>query len=142
MKSKERVHKGILDTSTLISLCRIEDPSILPEEPMITTITRAELSVGPLIAQNKIERVKRQAHLQQAEADFNPLPFDAQAARTFGRVVATLKKQGRKATTRSYDAMIAAIAISKELPIYTCNPNDFKGIDELKVISVHVGTEL
>ncbi len=80
MKLKERVHKGILDTSTLISLCRIEDPSILPEEPMITTITLAELSVGPLIAQNKIERVKRQAHLQQAEADFNPLPFDAQAA--------------------------------------------------------------
>lgn len=142
MKSKERDHKGILDTSTLVLLGRIEDSSILPEEPMITTITLAELSVGPLIAQNKSGRARRQAHLQQAEADFNPLPFDAQAARTFGRVAATLRKQGRKATARSYEAMIAAIAISKELPIYTCKPNDFKGIDELKVISVHVGTGL
>ena len=61
---------------------------MLPEEPLITAVTLAELSVGPLVAGDERERAARQAHLQQAEADFDPLPFDARAARAFGRVAA------------------------------------------------------
>jgi predicted nucleic acid-binding protein len=34
--------------------------------------------------------------------------------------------------------MIAATAISRDLPIYTCNPADFTGIDGLTVIAVPV----
>jgi predicted nucleic acid-binding protein len=69
--------------------------------------------------------------LQQAEADFEPLPFDAQSARAFGRVAASLRAEGRKVQARGYDAMIAATAIANDLPLYTVNPDDFSGIDDL-----------
>ena len=128
--------RGILDTSTLILLGRLQDTSALPDEPQITAITLAELSVGPLLASTDTERSARQAHLQQAEADFDPLPFDAAAARTFGRVAAGLRRAGRKPEARAYDAMIAAIAISNDLPIHTCNPRDFTGVDELTLVAV------
>ena len=83
-------------------------------------------------------RAARQYQLQQAEADFDPLPFDAAAARAFGRVAASLRRSGRKASARTYDAMIAATALANGLPIYTCNPADFVGIDGLEVVAVPV----
>jgi hypothetical protein len=128
----------VLDTSTLILLSKVEDPALLPEEPLITAVTLAELSVGPLVATTEEERAARQAHLQQAEADFDPLAFDARAARSFGRVAASLRRAGRKAKARSYDAMIAATALANELPLYTCNPDDFAGIEGLDVVAVPV----
>ncbi len=134
---------GLLDTSTLILLPRLGDPAVLPDAPLISAITLAELSVGPLIATSETERASRLAHLQQAEADFEPLPFDADAARAFGQVAASLRRGGRKASARAYDAMIAAIAIANELPLYTCNPSDFIGIDGLEVVAVaHPDTAL
>jgi len=133
-----RHERGVLDTSTLILLPRIEDPESLPVEPLITAVTLAELSVGPLVATTAGERVARQAHLQQAEADFDPLPFDATAARAFGRVAASLRRAGRKPAARAYDAMIAATALAHGLPVYTCNPEDFAGIEGLDVVPVPV----
>jgi tRNA(fMet)-specific endonuclease VapC len=127
---------GVLDTSTLILLGRIEDDAALPSEPLITAITLAELSVGPLVAASDTERAARQAHLQQAEADFEPLPFDAAAARSFGQVAASLRRAGRKRSARAYDAMIAAVCLAHQLPIHTCNPKDFEGIDGLTVVAV------
>lgn len=131
------VHEvGLLDTSTLILLPRLRDPSILPERPLISAITLAELSVGPLLTSDDEERSARLAHLQQAEADFDPLPFDADAARAFGQVAASLRRSGRKASARAYDAMIAAIAVANGLPLFTCNPVDFAGIEGLTVVAV------
>ena len=128
--------RGILDTSTVILLPRLSDPTLLPAEPLITAVTLAELSVGPLVARTDQERAARQAHLQQAEADFDPIPFDAAAARAFGQVAASLRRSGRKTTARAYDAMIAATALANGLPVYTCNPGDFSGIDRLQVVAV------
>lgn len=128
----------MLDTSTVTLLPRFRDATSLPAEPLITAITLAELSVGPLVTDDDQERAARQAHLQQAEADFDPLPFDAAAARTFGRVAASLRRTGRKTAARAYDAMIAAIAIANDLPLYTCNPGDFEGIDDLRLVALEV----
>lgn len=130
--------RGILDTSTVILLGKLTDASTLPAESLITAVTLAELSLGPLVAKGESERVARQTQLQQAEADFKPLPFDADAARAFGRVVASLRRAGRKATARAYDAMIAATAVAHDLPVYTCNPAHFNGIDGLEVVVVPV----
>ena len=127
---------GLLDTNTLILLSRLQDPAALPEQLLISTITLAELSVGSLVATDDRERAARLAHLQQAEADFDPLPFDVDAARAFGQVAASLRRSGRKASARAYDAMIAAIALANGLPLYTCNPDDFAGIDGLQVVAV------
>lgn len=127
---------GILDTSTLILLSQVTDRSTLPTEPLITAVTLAELTVGPLVAATDDERAARQAHVQQAEAMFDPLPFDAAAARAFGHVAATMRQRGRKVAARSYDAMIAAIAIAHGLPLHTSNPDDFATIPGLDVVAV------
>lgn len=140
MNEGQRALHGLLDTSTLILLRELDDPSQLPEEPLICTITLAELSVGPLVARTAQEREARQAHLQQAEADFDPLPFDDAAARAFGQVAASLRRAGRKTAARAYDAMIAAIAIANGLAVYTCNPDDFSGVGNLDVMTVEVPT--
>ena len=126
---------GLLDTSTVILLGRL-DAASLPATPLISAITLAELSVGPLIAATEAIRTARQAHVQQAEADFDPLPFDAASARAFGAVGASLRRAGRKRAARAFDAMIAAVAIANGLPVFTVNPADFDGIDGLTVFAV------
>lgn len=135
MSSIEPTVAGILDTSTVILLERLDEED-LPGEPLITAITLAELSVGPLVAIDDDERAARQARLQQAEADFDPLPFDADAARVFGRVAASLHRAGRKVQARAYDAMIAATAIANRLPLFTVNPADFQGIGDLDLRAI------
>jgi tRNA(fMet)-specific endonuclease VapC len=137
VSARGRATRGILDTSTVILLGRITDATALPGEALISAVTLAELSVGPLVAEGQ-ERAARQAHLQQAEADFRPLPFDADGARAFGRVAASLRRAGGKSSARAYDAMIAATALANDLPLYACNPADFADIDGLDVIAVPV----
>lgn len=127
---------GILDTNAVILLTRIADPECLPKYPAITTITLAELSVGPHVTTNNIERAARQAHLQQAESDFEPIPFDAAAARAFGRVASDLRSVGRKTKARAYDALIASIAVAQQMPLYSANPDDFLGITELELVPI------
>lgn len=127
---------GVLDTNVVILLPRITDPAVLPAEPAVTAVTLAELSVGPLVADTDAERANRQAQLQQAESDFDPIPFDAAAARAFGRVAADLRGAGRKATARAYDALIAATAIANGLPLYTTNPEDYVAIAGLELVPV------
>lgn len=127
---------GLLDTNTVILLPQLRDLGQLPRSPLISAVTLAELSVGPLLATSEEERAARQAELQQVEATFEPLPFDAAAARAFAGVSSSLRRKGRTPSSRTYDAMIAAIAIANELPLFTCNPDDFAGIDGLTVIAV------
>ena len=129
--------RGLLDTSTLLLLPRLDRArGQLPEQPVISTITLAELAVGPLVASDLAERAVRLAEVQQAETDFEPIPFDAAAARAFGTVAADMRAAGRTSRARSFDAMIAAVALANDLPLYTCNPGDFQGIGGLRVIAV------
>lgn len=125
----------MIDTNTLIRLEHL-DPDALPEEPVISTITLAELSAGPLVAVDEHERAARQARLQEAEAVFEPLSFDAPAARAFGQVAASLRRSGRKPAARALDALIAATAIANGLALHTCNPKDYTGIDDLTLIAI------
>lgn len=124
---------GLLDTSALIGLASL-DADTLPAQLRISAVTLAELSVGPLVVGDASEQAKRQSHLQMAESRFDPLPFDADSARAFGRVAASLRRRGRKTSARTYDAMIAATALAHSLPVLTFNPRDFEGIDGLEVI--------
>jgi hypothetical protein len=126
---------GVLDTNALILVARLHQED-LPTEPLITAVTLAELSVGPLVATDARERAARQERLQAVEATFEPLPFDAAAARAFGGVAASLRRAGRKPTARAFDALIAATAIANDLSVYTCNPKDFEGIDGLTVVTI------
>lgn len=127
--------RGLLDTNVVIALGRLE-PAALPDEPVISAVTLAELSAGPLVTDDDDERAARQAHLQLAEASFEPLPVDAEVARAFGRVAADLRRAGRTRSSRAFDALIAATALAHKLPLYTANLDDFRGIRELEVRAV------
>lgn len=126
---------GLLDTSVIILLERLE-PHVLPARMLISTITLAELSVGPLVASSDAERAVRSARLRQAEDDFDTVPFDKAAAHAFGVVAASLRRVGRKPAARSFDAAIAATALAHDLPLFTANAGDVAHIDGLDVVSV------
>jgi tRNA(fMet)-specific endonuclease VapC len=127
--------RGLVDTNVVIRLTHIDGAS-LPRIPAISTVTLAELSVGPLVAIDPTQQAKRQAHLQLAESVFVALPLDANVARAYGRVAASLRSAGRKSSARAFDALIAATALAHNLPLYTANPDDFAAITGLDVREV------
>lgn len=133
----QRPARGVLDTSVVIDLEKIE-PSRLPIEVAVSSITMAELAAGPHATSDPDERARRQDRLQRAEAAFDPLPFDAEAARAYGRIYASVVAAGRKARgARAMDLLIAATACAAGLPLYTRNPDDFRAIDDLvEVVAV------
>lgn len=128
---------GLLDTSVVIVLERLGETVELPRVSRICAVTLAELTVGPLVASG-LEQTERLARLQGVESHFRPIPFDADAARAFGRVAASVRRRGRETSARTFDAMIAAVALAQGLPLYTCDPRDFEDIDGLEVIAVPV----
>ena len=140
-----RPAQGLLDTNILI-LRRWVDPAELPEEMAISAITLAELSAGPHLVRPDDEQAEYYEHaeragrldvLQRAENEFDPIPFDAEAARAFGRVSAAVIAAGRKPRSRTADLMIASTAIAADLPLFTTNPGDFAGLaDVLAIVPV------
>ena len=140
--SSERPHQGMLDTNILI-LRRWIDPAELPGEMAISAVTLAELSAGPHEVRRgdeqdsydeRAERARRLDILQRAGSEFDPVPFDAEAARIYGRVTAAVIASGRKPRRRVVDLMIASTAIAERLPLFTTNPDDFAGLEA--VISI------
>jgi predicted nucleic acid-binding protein len=112
-------------------------PSRLPAEVAVSAITMAELAAGPHAATEAEERARRQDRLQRAEAAFDPLPFDAEAARAYGRLYATVVASGRKARgARAVDLLIAATAAAAGLPLFTRNGDDFHAVEELVEVVV------
>jgi predicted nucleic acid-binding protein len=123
--------RGLIDTSVVVDLEQLA-VSQLPVEVAVSAITMAELAAGPHAASDAAERARRQDRLQRAEAAFDPLPFGSEAARAYGRVYAAVISAGRKARgARAVDLLIAATACAAELPLYTRNPDDFRGLEDL-----------
>src|SRR6201989_20678 len=116
--------RGLRDTNIMILRSRIA-PEELPDEMAISAVTLAELSAGPHEVRPDTEqdgyfeapeRARRLDVLQRAEHEFDPIPFDADAARAYGRVTAAVIAAGRKPRRRAADLTIAATAIVAELP--------------------------
>lgn len=131
MPDRSRHERGLLDTSVVIDLEKIPASS-LPTEVAISAVTLAELAAGPHATSDPDERSRRQDRLQRVEAAFDPLPFDADAARAYGRVFSAVSSAGRKPRgARAVDLLIAAAACAEQLPLYTRNPADFAALDNL-----------
>jgi predicted nucleic acid-binding protein len=127
----EANERGLIDTSVVIDLDHV-DHETLPSELAVSALTLAELAAGPHAAVDAAERARRQDRLQRAEVVFDPLPFDADAARAYGRVYAAAVAAGRKAGgPRAVDLLIAATALANALPLYTRNADDFRFLDDL-----------
>jgi predicted nucleic acid-binding protein len=123
-----RPPRGLLDTSVVVDLEAI-DPAELPIEVAVSTLTMAELAAGPHATTDPEERARRQDRLQRAEAAFDGLSFDREAARAYGRVYSAVAAAGRKARgARAVDLLVAATASAADLPLYTRNGSDFEGL--------------
>jgi predicted nucleic acid-binding protein len=132
------VHQiAVVDTS-IIAAIRLYEPSELPDTMLITSVTLGELSYGPHATDDPAKRAGRIAVLQHVEATFDPLPYDQGSARLYGQICAAVRATGRQPRRRASDLMIAATAASNDLPLYTANPDDFKGAEGLvEVVAVH-----
>lgn len=134
MAEAPRPPQGLIDTSVVIDLDHI-DAEQLPIELAISALTMAELAAGPHATAEADEQARRQDRLQRAEASFDPLPFDGDSARAYGRIYAAIAAAGRKARgPRAVDLLIAATAVAANLPLYTRNVDDFRGLDDLLTI--------
>jgi predicted nucleic acid-binding protein len=131
VRDPARLPRGLLDTSVVIELEGL-DAANLPEQLAVSAITLAELAAGPHATDDPDERARRQDRLARVEATFEPLPFDALAARAYGRIYAAVLAAGRKARgRRAIDLLIAAVALSTELPLFTRNGDDFAALETL-----------
>jgi predicted nucleic acid-binding protein len=120
---------GLLDTSVLVSPAA---GTSLPDETSISMLSLAELAAGPHATTDADERGRRQERLQMVEAMFDPLPFDAACARAYGRIYSAIAETGRKARgRRAVDLLIAATALAHELPLYTRNAGDLRGLEHM-----------
>ncbi|WP_100445256.1 type II toxin-antitoxin system VapC family toxin [Glycomyces xiaoerkulensis] len=128
--------RGVLDTCVYIDLQDVE-LDLLPDVPELTAVTMTELHQGIAMARSSSQRAVRLEKLSAAVADFEPLPYDGEAASRFGTLAALVLSQGRSPKPRQMDLMIAAIASVHEIPLYTRNPDDFLGLEStLRVVAV------
>jgi predicted nucleic acid-binding protein len=119
---------AVVDTSIIAAL-KLYDPAELLGTILITAVTLGELSFGPHATEDPVKRAGRVAVLQHVEATFDPLPYDRGAARLYGQICAAVRAAGRQPRTRTAELMIAATAAGNQLPLYTANPDDFKGVE-------------
>ncbi|MFC8527078.1 type II toxin-antitoxin system VapC family toxin [Nocardia sp. NPDC057227] len=131
--TKFRYPVGLLDTCTLIDLGDLEEDD-LPIEARICTVTLAELGLGIAMAPDPTALALRTERLLEIEHAFDALPFSATAARRFASIAKLTVAAGRNPRPRRMDLMIAAIASSNDLPLFTRNPDDFKGLDPLLTV--------
>lgn len=123
-----RAQRGMLDTSAVIDLPAL-DPARLPVEAAIPAIVLAELAQGVAMTKSGEQVMIRSQRLADIEAAFAAIPFDREAARRYGTLVALTIAANRDPRPRRIDLMIAATAAAHGLPLYTRNPDDFRGLD-------------
>ena len=133
--------RGLVDTNILIHRDLIPARE-LPRELAISAVTLAELSAGPHLVRGddehaRRERARRTLVLQRTEQEFEPLPFDAEAARIFGQLSGAVLDRGRTPRRRIADLQIAATAVVHRLPLFSTNTDDYAGLSSwLTVIPV------
>jgi len=124
-------NRGLADTSVAVdrdSLASVASNT----EIAISTLTFAELLVGLHTASNDLMRARRRAHLLRIEGWVEALPFDFACARAWAQIYAAVERVGRKPRgSRAIDLMIAATALAHDLPLYTLNPKDLRGLEDL-----------
>ncbi|WP_236654413.1 type II toxin-antitoxin system VapC family toxin [Streptacidiphilus anmyonensis] len=128
--------RGLLDTCVVIDLPLI-DSGLLPVEAAVSSIVLAELTQGVAMTRDPAEMMARAQRLADVEAEFAAIPFDREAARRFGTLVALTVKANRNPRPRRMDLLIAATASAHGLPLFTRNAGDFKGLEQgVEIISV------
>ncbi|HEU0090012.1 MAG TPA: PIN domain-containing protein [Pseudonocardiaceae bacterium] len=122
--------RGILDTSVLIAT----DVAPIPGELAISIISVAELQFGVLVANDQV-RAARLSRLSAIQRRFDPLPVDDAVADSYAQLAARVTQLGRQPRVRVRDLLIAATAHAHHATVYTRNPDDLSGLNDLITIA-------
>jgi predicted nucleic acid-binding protein len=121
----------LIDTSVAVDIRNL-DAAMFPTKVAISALTLGELATGPHAASDELTRARRQSHLQFVETNLEALPFESSCARAYGVLYAAVHRIGRKPRGgRAVDLMIAATALAHDLTLYTRNPKDLRGLEDL-----------
>jgi predicted nucleic acid-binding protein len=119
--------RAVLDTSVLIA----GNLEALPGELAISAVSIAEIHFGVLVAGTDEQRAARLRLLTGLERNFDPLPVDEAVAASYGELAAAVVRAGRTPRPHSLDLLIAATAHAHTARLYTRNPDDLRGADDL-----------
>ena len=119
--------KAVLDTSVLL----LDAPETLDGELAISAASLAELHFGVLVASNAKVRGARLLRLSAIKGRFDPLPIDDDVAASYGLLAAAVVEAGRQPRARVFDLLIAATAHAHGASLYTANPEDVAGLEDL-----------
>ncbi len=119
--------KAVLDTSVILG----SDVPPLEGDLAVSAATLAELHFGALVARDPGVRAERLRRLALVERLFDPLAIDEEVARSYGRLAAAVASEGRRPRRRVMDILIAATAHAHGARLYTRNPADLQGLDNL-----------
>ncbi|MFC9897178.1 type II toxin-antitoxin system VapC family toxin [Nocardia sp. NPDC127579] len=119
----------LLDTSVLIDYENVRLPD--GAEAAISAVSLAELAAGLHSTADAGKQAQRQLRFQWVMKSFNPISFDAETANVYGSLAFLVYQGGRKPRSRVADLQIAATAVQHRLPLFTRNPDDFKGLEPL-----------
>jgi len=129
------VDRALLDTSVVIDY-----PSDLvaahTSTAAISTISLAELAYG-LHTSDPLLNAAREQRYRWVVQTFDAVTFDAEAARVYGALCASVRTAGRDPKPRRFDLLIAAVAVALGTPLITRNEKGFVGIHHsLRIIAV------
>lgn len=119
--------RAVLDTSVVIAA----DVAPLEGDLAISAVTLAELHFGVLVTAVPAARAERLRRLSVLQRRFDALPVDEAVAVSFGQLAAAVVATGRQPRARTMDLLIAATAHAHSARLYTRNPGDLRGADEL-----------
>lgn len=129
----------LIDTSIAIALEREGGSLQAVQDQMgddvvaLAAITASELLHGVHRADTALRRERRLRHVEAILDSVSVLPFDLETARIHSRIWADLAARGK--TIGPHDLIIAATALTRNLPILTLNPDHFRRIEVLTVLS-------
>lgn len=123
--------RAILDTSVLIASWRP------PEDYQyaISIVSLAELHFGVLRAAGTPGLAARVRRLGEVEHEFDPIPIDGRVARSYAECAQAVLEAGRNPRPRVFDLLIGATARVEGAKLFTLNPADFRGLEDLIEVS-------
>ena len=119
--------RAILDTSVVIATAVPQ----LAGELAISSITLAALHFGVLVAHDPSTRAERLRRLSLLQRRFDAFPVDEAVASSYGQLAARVAAVDRQPRARTTDLLIAATAHAHSAGLYTRNPADFTGLEQL-----------
>jgi predicted nucleic acid-binding protein len=124
------VSERVLDTSAFLDLEFVDLGRYSDATVLLTAITIGELACG-LGLGDRAQQAARAEVFQDALLDYEILGFYVEEAKFYGALATLVRASGRNPRLRRLDLQIAATAGAARLPLLTCNPADFAGLEQL-----------